>query len=988
MKQVATPFLLALLLLSTLTASAQILRGKILRYGEAQSGLSIQKNGRGFKSLTDINGNFLIKAKEGNKLFVRQGDTTWILPARQNMEIELSELAREPEDTARPAVEKPAMTSSWGDTLGAVTTIQRKDFNDGNIFDPYGLIQGLVPGLTVAKPGGDPLGNYQVQLRGLHTFDEFTSDPRERVIDRRQPLLVIDGLPGADLLTLDPADIATIRILRDVASTAAYGLRGANGVIEIETRLPGDDPLSVTYHSYLAHETPTGMTDVLSATEFARRTGTPNTAYYRPGFNLGDDTDWQREISRKVWNHTHQLAAGGTFGNTRYQLALNYRDQQGVAKRSGFHQWNSRLHLQQALWKDRLKIGIQAAHTGRNFQDVEPNIFLQAAQYNPTSPIYSDTSTRYGGYQQMPFYLYFNPVAAQEQTTREGHQKVNTLGGYVQLEPLAGLELAGRYTRQHSDRLYGQHYPRNAFFGGYDVGGSALRDAQLLDNQHGQLSAAYGLNWSKHRLKVRAAYTYQRWDLDYEQIIARQFTNDDFSYERTDGAANLERLQHRTLDEQIALTSTLEYHWNKTVFVKGLLRREGASRLGPKNKWAWFPGLQTAVSLHRIFNWSNRFHLRMSYGEAGQLPPKNFASHWKVGPQDYMYYAGQYIRSYDFTNTPNPGIGAEHRSEWNIGLDFGLLANRIRLNLDWYRSTSRDIIARTELPTPPYPQISYFDNFGALQNQGLEVGLATQLIDNTQLQWHTGLQFSTNTTRMLDMNHPQARNVIEYRGVGRLGSPGLCCTTAQRLEEGEKIGNFYGPVYQGIDQEGRWQLADLNNNGIPDFGDEQQIGNAQPDLQFGWTNDLQWGAFELSWMLRGILGHDLINAHRIRLENPESLGPYNVFSSLFEGEKLRLRDYPVLSSYYVEDASFVRLDYLTLAYRFKLPESARLSGLQLYLNARNVFTLSAYSGPDPDLWLNNAGNLLAPGVASPSSFGERGLYFPARSFTLGVRLEM
>lgn len=990
MKQAYTLSLLTffLCIFLSLQLPAQIIRGEIFRNGEPQNGLTVQKKGRGFKYLTDRTGRFLIKAQSGDPLHIRQNDTTWIVIAEQHLQIELSRLPAQVPDQLQGTERQTAYPNSWGDTLGAITRLDRTDFNRGNIYHIYGLLQGRVPGLTTAKPGGDPLASYKVQLRGLHTFDDYGLDPRGRIIDRRGPLLVIDGLPSASLLSIDPADILSVKVLRDAASAAEYGIRGANGVIEIETQRGKTGSPSLSYHTYLAHESPTNLRKVLSADAYSRRVNTQNAAYYRPQFALGDHTDWQQEITRSVWNHSHQLGIGGSLKNTVYQLGLNYRDQKGIAKGSDFNQWNTRLRLDQTWWQDRLELGLIGSFTRRNFRDVDPMAFVQASTYNPTAPVYNDTLARYGGYQQQPFFNYYNPVAILQQTTREGNNQTGTLSGRFKLRPLKGLLLEGRYAFQRSHDVYGVKYPRDAFFAGYDSGGSVSYEDQKLDNQFGTIGLSYTLDLGKDLLRFKGNYAYQQWDFFYDYLAARDFPNDNFSYDNAASAAIIQPTVHQTRDIQSAYFGTVEYHWKNTAFLQVGMRREGASRNGPDNKWAWFPSVRTALSLHQLLDWKNRFHFRLNYGEAGQIPMKNFAAHWKVIEVTKMYYNGSYIPAHDFINTPNPGIGTERRSEWNIGFDLGLLDNRVQLSFDYYHSTTKGIEDVTELPFRPYPQVRYFANYGALRNRGLEVAAAARLMERSEMNWNTQLLLFTNTTVLLDMNHPAARNVNPTRQVGKIGFPGSCCGRLQQLKEGEPIGRFYGPIYQQINSEGQWVLADLNNSGHIDEQDYRPIGNAQPDLQLAWNNDLKFGPFDLSFQLRGILGHHIMNTFRMRYEYPGALGPYNILSSTFSSASARLQDYPYISDYYVEDASFVRLEYLTLSYNFKLPEEGAFSGLRLYVTAQRLFTISGYSGMDPDLWLDNIGDQLAPGIAYPSYFPLREYYYPSRSFMVGIRVVM
>lgn len=991
--------LLTLFLVSLAVDShSQIISGKITRNSKAASGLSISKKNQRLISIVDINGNFVVKAKAGDRLLIRQQDTTWNVLAVEGMQVELSELEKQlPNDRKKKITANPeTYSNNWGDTLGTHSWLKQAAFNRGNIFDLYGFLEGRVPGLTLSRPGGDPLAQYDAQLRGLHTFNSlsynslsfspFQGNPLEAAIDRSRPLLVIDGFPSASLLTVDPTSITSIKVLRDAASAAEYGMRGANGVIEIETKMQDNTPFSIVYDTYLAQDRPVNLPEVLSASEYRQRINSANFSHYNPLLDQGQDTDWQKAITRTAWSHAHRLRMDGTLSQTQYQLSFNYRDQQGIAKKSGFDQLNGQFRLQQQLWKKRLSLGINAGYTERSFQEVDPLLFRQASIYNPTAPILGDTIGRYGGYNQAPFFTYFNPVAMLEQSTREGTNKVSTLGANFQLTPIKGLQITGRYGFQQSKDIFGLLYPKAAKYGGADWDGRIGRSERRLDNQYAHLSLAYQLAWGQHSLQMKGAYTYQKWDFEGEAIEAYGFSGNDFSYTNPVGASTVEESAFRSLDEQVAVFGQLKYDWKGILFLKGSLRKEGASRLGPDQKWAWFPALQGAVSLHEMLDLNNRFHARLSYGEAGQLPPKNYGAHWKLGQRDHIYYQGEFVPAYDFINTPNPAIGEERRAEWNVGLDLGILSNRLMLSIDWYNSESRRIVAATELPSPPYPQSLFYDNFGGLQNRGLELVLQAKVLKNSRLEWNSSLQAHTNKTRLTSLSHSKAVAPYQAQRVGTIGFPGLCCTRVHLLEEGEAIGRFYGPDFRLINAEGQWVFAD--RNGLNPREDHQMIGNAQPQLQFGWYNDVKLGQFDLNFLLKGVLGHKQVNTHRVFYGSPIQLSPYNVLSSAFTDEISRLRDFPEWSSYYLENASFLRLQYITLGYNFPAKPTAKISGMRVYLTAQHLFTLSGYSGRDPSLRLENNGNPLSPGIEVPNGSSQRGDYFPNRTILVGFRLQL
>ncbi len=977
------------LLVGFTKSQAQIITGKIVRGEKPVVMAEVQSKKRLPNSLSDINGKFVVEAYPGDELRVFQEDTTWQVIATQNMVIDLNELTGQYATKSRKdTVSLAGYSSDWGNQVGSVTRLEKSAFNRGNIFDPYGYIESRVPGLTATRPGGDPLAKYDLQIRGLHTFSHLdynfsspfsfnSNSVYESAIDRGRPLLVVDGLPGASLLSVDPSSIASIRVLRDAASAAAYGLRGANGVVEIETARGAGRPFSINYETALVLDAPMNLPDVLGPEEYARRSNN----------DFGAETDWQDAITRNAWSQVHHLGIGGRHKDREYGFSLNFRDQQGIAEKSGFDQWNAQFRIGQDLWKDRISMGLNAGYSDRSYQDVDHLIFRQAAAYNPTAPIY-DPNSSYGGFYQYPLFFYYNPVAILEQTTKEGRNKVATLGGNLSIRPINNLEVSSTYSFQRTDDLFGAVYPRDSYFLGAEAGGLTEKEERTLDNQFTNFQVDYHLAWQEHLLQLTGGYSYQRWDLSAEQLRASDFPDDAFSYDNTENAINRQLSSFRSRDQMSAFYGQLSYNWNATFFLKGSLRREGATRMGPERKWAWFPVLQGALSLHNTLNWGNRLHLRVGYGEAGQLPPKNFAAFKQIVEGERFYKDGIYIPTAVFFNVPNPAIGEERRREWNAGLDIGFLRNRLMLSVDWYNSKTNGIVDDVELPVPPNATSLFYDNFGALSNRGIEIALNAILIDNGKLDWKTNFQVFHNTTRLENINHPQAQADFDMMPVGRTGFPGRCCTLVQTLEEGQPIGTFTGPKYHSIDDEGEWVFQDEFGNITSDGYQNQELGNAQPDFQFGWQNDMKFGRFDLNFMLQGIIGHDMLNIHRNYYGSPSVISAYNVLESAFTGDIRRLKDSPQWSSYYLEDASFVRLRYLSLGYQFELPKSSSISNLRLYLTTENLFTITGYTGEDPSLRLENYGNPLVPGIEVPNGFGARGDYFMRRSLLLGVRVGM
>jgi TonB-linked SusC/RagA family outer membrane protein len=969
---------------------AQVISGRVERDGAPVPGAAVKEKKSRQASLTDSEGRFSVRAQAGDSLSIQVGDTLWRVAARRGMAVDLAQLApRAAKAAARrgePTVE-PIQESA---RLGAITAIEAADFNQGNIFDPYALIQGRVPGLHAARPGGDPLAQFDVRLRGMHGLHSMVYNyplfdgafPLDRAIDLARPLFVVDGLPSASLLSVDPANIARITVLRDAASAARYGARGANGVVLVETRNGAPGPLLASYQAGIALDRAASRPEVFSAGEFRRLINTPGTVHYRPEQDFGASTDWLDEITRPALSHAHRLGLSGGDEATQYSLALNYRNVQGVALHSGFGQWNIQARLRRQFWGDRLSLGANGGFTQRDFQDLDPIVFRQAAIFNPTAPVRDPAA---GDYFQRPIFNNYNPAAILEQTLREGDQRVRTVNLDARLRPVEGLEAWGQYVFQDHTDNYGLAVDRDAFYLGAQSNGATDFRARKLDNQFIDAGLAYGRTLAKHSLRAQAGYQHQRWRYRGAYVQASNFIDDNYRYDQVSGAETIQRQRYRADDELLAYRGSLSYDFAQTFFLEVGMRFETASRFGPERKWADYPYAQSGLSLHRLFDWRHRLHLRGGFGVAGQLPPKNYAAFTRIVPGPEYYFNGAYQPSFVFANTANPAIAGERRAEWNLGLDLTFWNDRAALSLDIYDSRSTDLAQVTTIPSPPNPHPSFTDNIGALRNRGWEANVTLQVLSKERFTWNFALVAFAQRTEVMDLAAFQGAPNAQIPS-GQLGGPGACCVQPQQLKPNAPLGAFYALRNLGVN-DGRWQFADLNGDGVIDASDYYRVGDAQPSLSLGWRNQFRWGRFDADFLLRALSGHRMINAMALFHGSPTAIGMQNALRSSLEGEIAQLREFTTYSDYYVENASFMRLDFISLGYRPPLAAEGLLSNLRLTLVAQNLFTISGYSGADPELRFENSGNPLAPGIDGPNlGVLSRHDYFPARTIFLGLNV--
>lgn len=860
------------------------------------------------------------------------------------------------------------------EVTSAVATVNSEQFNKGNIGDVAQLLQGKVAGLSIARPGGNPNGGFTIRLRGLSTLGANTA-----------PLIVVDGQVGADINTVDPNDIASMDVLKDAASAAIYGTRGSSGVIIITTKRGGKQPL-LNYNASATAETPTKFIPHFTAAEFKAAGGN----------DLGAETDWNEEITRTGISHVHNLSLSGGSAGTTYIASANYRDVQGVAINTGFTQINGHFGLTQKAIKDKLTITLDGTVTRRSSDFGFDRAFQYATIFNPTAPIRTDDpllNLTGSGYAEQNFVEYANPLAVLEQNTNKGVNKrinINLSGAY---ELIHGLKFSVRYALQNNSNFRWAYLPKNSFDSRLIAGGSGFTRNGLAQKQDDEsFSQLYEntLNFDRTifnelNLSAVAGYSYQDFLSNGVLVRAGDFLTDatseniasalDFKNGRAESSS------YRNGSRLVAFFGRVNLNYHDWAFLSASLRREGSTQFGENNKWGMFPAVSAGVDVSRIVDIPsvNSLKVRGSYGITGALPPSSYLSLFLYGPTGRsFFYNGSYGPSYEPTQNANPELKWERKAEFDVGLDFALLNNRLTGSIDYYTRKTSDLLFNATVPVPPFPTNRMWMNIGTLKNTGFEFLLAYDVLKKKDFTWNTSVNFSTYNIVLESLNKDLAGNVV---GASNLGSPGQEGTQITRAVEGEKIGILWGAVYMGVDDDGKFLFDD--GTGKPTNSDafKTQIGNGLPDFEMGWTNTFNYRNFDLNFFIRGSFGHDIVNTYRAFFENstPTVIASYNVVKTKYYNPDLTSGQ--TFSSLFVERGTFIKLDNATLGYNFNMKNAGAIKGLRAYINAQNLFVISDYTGVDPEVRYSYGGNILAPGVDA------RDTYVRTRAITLGLNVK-
>jgi len=463
--------------------------------GDAVISATVQVKGTTVGATTDLDGKYSINVPEGSTTLM----FSYIGYATQEIELGASNVVdvvmSEDAEVLEEVVVVGYGTSTRKEVTSSVASVKSEDFNQGNVQDPVQLVQGKVAGLSITTPGGDPNGTSTIRLRGLSSFGANT-----------QPLVVIDGVIGGTLNSVDPNDIESVDVLKDGSAAAIYGSRASAGVILITTKKGRGGKATVSYNGYVTSEVIDRTVQVTDAAEF--RQLNPNIA----GDDKGATTNWLDEVTQTGLTHVHNVSLSGSIGNTSYRAAFNYRDAGGVLINNGFKQLNGRLNLSQKALNDKLTIDLNIAATDRNSQFGFTEALRYAMLYNPTAPVtLAEDDPNYetwGGYYQAVNFDYFNPLAIAQQGINEGSFNTLLIASKATYNLMDGLDISAFVSRQQQNNIFSQFYRSDALFRGLGRRGLANRNTEEILSDLFELTANYSIDFGASTLGVLAGYSW------------------------------------------------------------------------------------------------------------------------------------------------------------------------------------------------------------------------------------------------------------------------------------------------------------------------------------------------------------------------------------------------------------------------------------------------------------------------------------------------
>jgi TonB-linked SusC/RagA family outer membrane protein len=487
------------------------------------------------------------------------------------------------------------------------------------------------------------------------------------------------------------------------------------------------------------------------------------------------------------------------------------------------------------------------------------------------------------------------------------------------------------------------------------VSGSALRKA----GNNNRITFESTLEWKKvlgqQNIAIVGGYSYEYYVTEEIYASNSNFISDDISYNNlgmgTYLAAGYADMDSYKAESKLSgFFARAVYNFSNKYFLSASIRREGSSKFGINERWGTFPAISAAweVSQEEFFKpLSSLFEflkIRAGYGITGNQGMTDFYVPIIRYGQDvgFFYYNGEQVRGYKPVSNANPNLKWETKAEFDLGFDWLALNSRLGGTVDYYIRDTRDLLMQYDVPVPPNLYEQTFANVASMRNSGIEISINTTPVKKSKFSWEVNFTFDYRKNKVLSIQNEYYK--LEYRNYGDIGAPGISAWT-HRLEEGQPIGNIHTYRFEAIDSLGKWVFADLDSSGGKSTGDRTVVGNGVPDFYLGLTNVLRYGKFDLSFMLRGMFGQQIINAKRIWHENPQFL-PQNIMKSALN---TNLWDAPEFSSYYVENGDFVKVDNITLGYTYLFKNNKYIRSFRLYGTVNNAFVFTNYTGLDPEV---------------------------------------
>lgn len=1013
-------FFLGLLLCMPIYGQQQPgIKGKITdSSGQPVPGVNVIEKGTTNGVQSDFDGNFSLKVKSEKAILVVSYIGFKIKEVSVNGLANLSIKLEEDSATLDEVVVVGYGSVKKKDLTGSVVSISAAKLEGRSNTNALQSLGGQAAGVQIIQSQGAPGLAPTVKIRGASSINAGTS-----------PLYVIDGIPLEDSTTnstdtgisggsnlsfnrnplnsINPNDIESIDILKDASSAAIYGSRGANGVVIVTTKQgkAGKTKINATFEGGFSQVN--RKTDMMNSSEFiafntaARNNSWATIVAANPsatrGLNvtvpvefsdpawiarIGNGTDWQDVALRTAQNSNFQLSASGGTEKTQFMVSLGFVNSEGVVDSNTYERLNVRSNLKHKF-NDKVRMGMNIG-LGRTKEAPygtggKSDVVGLALQSDPFFPLYVETGSLgfkdpksiWNTFSKYGFQLW-HPYSLTREAIAEKRTNVSTVASFIEWDIIKDLTFKTSASSNIENTVHDFYWNAGQNWG-YSGWVPAQADFKTLQSNNWISEST--LNYNKtfnenHNLNVLAGFSAQEQRTDLSSMTAGSFPND-LVHTLNAGVVNA----GNTFSEEWSLLSYLaraNYSYKGKYLATAAIRADGSSRFGANNKWGYFPSGSLAwrvseESFLKESSWLTNLKVRLSYGATGNNSIPNYGSIGLLGYSPYVS-SGTVNQGIYTSNFADKNLKWEKTGQTNFGVDFSVFNERIKFNGDIYYSKTKDLLLNV-----PIPILSGFTstltNIGELENRGYEINLSTINIDG-KFKWSTDFNIFANRNKVLKLGVSDAPIDINVSSM------------TSRTAVGEAIGMYYGYIVDGVimskaeldskaypvwpgSEAGDPRVRDVNNDGKINSGDRTYLGNYQPDFQWGLTNNFSYSGFELSVLLRGSQGGEILNHTARYLKSGVGGGNRNMYSVVNNywksdaepgnGMIPKPRMLPTTvhdfgSSYWVEDGSFVRIQNIRLGYNLPktLVEKMKISNIKLYVNMENVHVFSDYLGYDPE----------------------------------------
>jgi len=941
---------------------------------EPLPGISVQEVGTHNGTLTDMQGNFVLKVASAKSII----KITFI--GYKSIELSADKLGSRVvmEETSSDLQEVVVVgygTMRKKDLTGAVSSVTNENLNQGATTNPLQQIAGKAAGVVITQTGSEPGTSPSIRIRGITSL-----------IGGSDPLVVIDGIQGnLDLLNqIPPNEIETVDILKDASSTAIYGSRGAAGVILVTTKKSEAGTSQIEYSSTVSMDMISKKLDLMSADQWRTQSALWNVPV---SADHGSNTDWYGLLTQKGYTQNHSISIGGGTNTFNYRASVAAILQDGVVINSSNQNYIGRFQATQKALDNKLNLSANlSASTRQNTgspssigrADFTSNLISNAYVSKPTDPVLNSNGTYYS---DPNVFQYINPYAVAKTVVND--QTVNNFFGSLKadLEIVKGLTAGWFGSWRKLDGNSGYYLPAvSTVQSAIDNNGIANINNWHEDEKLTDASLNFKQIFGKHSIDAIAVYEWQKQTYNGNFTQMKDFINDNTTYNALQNGSfttivpgDISSYKNdRTL---ASFLGRVNYSYSNRYLLTLSIRRDGSSVFGTDYKWGDFPSASAAwrisdESFMKGLDFLNDLKFRVGYGVTGNqqgLYPQN--SQQLVAASGQTYFGGSQITNYAISQNGNADLKWETRAQTNIGVDFALFNSRVSGSVDVYRAKTSNLLFNYTVPQPPYPYGSIVANVGSLLNEGVDANLNVKVIKSKDFNFSINGNLSLLRNKVLSLSG-------SINGVP-LNTNYVPWGTNSYLIVGQPVGTFNILQHLGKDAANDETVVDVNKDGIIDGGatspDRKIEGSALPTYTYAFSPVFTYKNFDLSMLFRGSGGNKIYNSVRASFSYFESIGKQNMLASAIP---LGLFTSQYSSDLWLEDGSFLRFDNLTLGYRFNTKQLKYISNLRLSLTATNLALFTKYTGIDPELNVNGA-----------NGFGSDGGIYP-RTSTVAVGINV